>query len=63
MSITQLIKGAYLDAGLGIKVPRASATDAVGPTTLFTVANGLVLMTGLYGIVTTVRTGGAGAPD
>lgn len=61
MSLTQETKELILNAGLGRRVYRASAADAVGPTNLFTIANGLILMTGLYGIVTVVRTGGAGA--
>jgi hypothetical protein len=61
MGLASLIKRAYINGAQGIKVTRAAANDAVGPTTLFTVAGGYILLTGLYGFVTTVRTGGAGA--
>lgn len=60
MSLASLVKRSYLNAGLGIRINRVAAVDAVGPTNLFTVAGGLVLLTGLYGVVTVVRTGGAG---
>jgi hypothetical protein len=59
MSLSSLIKRSYLNAGLGIIVPRVTAADAVGPTALFTIAGGLVLITSLVGVVTVVRTGGA----
>jgi len=55
-----MVKRSYLNAGLGIRINRVAAADAVGPTNLFTVAGGLILLTGLYGVVTVVRTGGAG---
>lgn len=59
--LKQLVEATYLQAGLGIRVNRPAANDAVGPTNLFTIAGGLVLVTGLTGVVTVVRTGGAGA--
>jgi hypothetical protein len=58
--IPAAIKASYLNAGLGIHVERVLAADAVGPTNIFTIAGGLVLITGLYGVVTTLRAGGAG---
>jgi hypothetical protein len=61
MGLKTLANRTYLQAGTGIRVNRVTANDAVGPTTLFTVTGGPVLLTGLYGVVTTVRTGGAGA--
>jgi hypothetical protein len=61
MGLASRIKASYFDAGLGIRVPRVIAADAVGPTNLFTVAGGYIILTGLYGIVTAARTGGAGA--
>jgi hypothetical protein len=60
MSLSSQIKAAYLNAGLGIRVERPIANDAVGPTAIFTIAGGLVQVTGLYGVVTTLRAGGAG---
>lgn len=59
MSLSKEIHEIYLGAGTGIRVYRPAAADAVGPTTLFTVT-GLIQMTGLIGIVTVARTGGAG---
>lgn len=61
MGLKNLQEVIYLNGGTGIRVNRAAANDAVGPTNIFTVAGGLVLLTGLMGVVTTVRTGGAGA--
>jgi hypothetical protein len=58
MSLSESVKSCYLNGGLGIKVRREAAADAVGPTTIFTVNGGYVLLTGLYGVVTTARTGG-----
>ena len=60
MALTKTIKRAYLNAGLGIRVNRVAAADAVGPTAIFTIAGGVVLITSLVGIVTTLRAGGAG---
>ena len=60
MSLKALIQAIYRQGGTGIKVNRAAANDAVGPTAIFTITGGLVLVTGLTGTVTVVRTGGAG---
>jgi hypothetical protein len=57
MSLTQQIKGTYFNAGTGIRLNRAAAADAVGPTNLFTISGGLILLTGLYGVVTILRAG------
>jgi len=59
--LKQLVSLSYFNGANGIRVNRPTANDAVGPTALFTIAGGLVLVTNLIGIVTTVRTGGAGA--
>lgn len=59
MSLSSLVKRTYLNGNMGIMVPRATAADAVGPTNLYTIAGGLVLITNLVGVVTVVRTGGA----
>lgn len=61
MSLKGIIESTYKNAGTGIRVNRATAADAVGPTNLFTITGGLVLVTGLVGVVTTLRAGGAGA--
>jgi len=60
MGLPQIVQAAYNQAGLGIRVNRAAAADAVGPTNIFTVAGGPVLVTSLIGVVTVARTGGAG---
>jgi len=55
--LKQLVEATYLQAGLGIRVNRAPAADAVGPTNIFTIAGGLVLVTSLVAVVTTLRAG------
>lgn len=50
-------KATYLQAGLGIRVNRAAAADLVGPTAIFTIAGGLVLVTSLVAVVTVLRAG------
>lgn len=61
MSLKSLLELIYSNAGTGIRVNRLEAADAVGPTNLFTITGGVVLVTGLVGFVTVIRTGGAGA--
>jgi hypothetical protein len=58
--LKQLIAQTYFNGAQGLRVNRPATNDAVGPTAIFTIAGGLVLVTNLVGIVTTVRTGGAG---
>jgi len=47
--------------GLGFRVDRAAALDIVAATPLFTIAGGHIMLTGLWGTVTVIRVGGAGA--
>jgi hypothetical protein len=54
-----VIERVYQQGGTGIRVNRAPAADAVGPTAIFTITGGLVLVTNLLGVVTVARTGGA----
>jgi hypothetical protein len=60
-SLTQLVRSTYNQAGTGIRVNRPAALDALGPTTLFAITGGLVLVTSLVGIVTGIRSAGAGS--
>lgn len=60
MSLRAIAAKTYMQAWPGIRVNRAAALDAVGPTAIFTITGGLVLVTGLVGIVTVLRAGGAG---
>lgn len=60
MSLRGIGEKTYMNGGTGIRVNRAAAVDAVGPTVIFTITGGLVLVTGLVGVVTTLRAGGAG---
>jgi len=46
---------------LGLRVDRAAAADIVVATNIFTIAGGHILLTGLWGAVTIIRSGGAGA--
>ncbi len=61
MSLAAMIKAIYSNRGvsgvLGTNVVRAAAADAVGPTNLFTIAGGYVLITALWGVVTVLRAG------
>jgi hypothetical protein len=61
MSLAAMIKAMYANRGvsgvLGTNVVRAAAVDAVGPTAIFTIAGGYVLITGLWGVVTVIRAG------
>lgn len=57
MGLRTEVQATLMNAGLGLKVPRAAAADAVGPTALYTIAGGLVLVTNLIGLVTTLRAG------
>ena len=53
---------AWTMSGLGLRVNRGAAVDiAPGPTNIFTIAGGRIILTGLYGIVTIIRSGGAPA--
>lgn len=60
MSLRGIAEKTYMNGGTGIRVNRAAAVDAVGPTVIFTITGGIVLITGLIGVVTTLRAGGAG---
>ncbi len=61
MSLSAMIKAIYSNRGvsgvLGTNVVRAAAADVVGPTAIFTIAGGLVLITSLIGVVTVLRAG------
>ena len=57
MGLKTIIQSIHQNAGTGLKVYRAAAVDAVGPTTIFTITGGLVLVTGLIGVVTVLRAG------
>ncbi len=64
MSISAMIKAIYANVGrsgsLGTNVYRAAAADPQNvQQTLFTVAGGLVLVTGFYGVRTVIQAGGA----
>lgn len=61
MGLKTEIQAALQNAGTGLKVYRAAAADIVAATTIFTITGGFVLVTGLVGIVTVIRSGGAGA--
>jgi len=57
MGLRTEVQALLQNAGTGLKVNRAAALDAVGPTTIFTITNGFVLVTGLVGVVTVLRAG------
>jgi hypothetical protein len=57
MGLKSLVQRTYIQGGTGLRVNRAAAADAVGPTAIFTITGGLVLLTGLIGVVTTLRAG------
>jgi hypothetical protein len=57
MSASQESHGIFLNGNLGIKVPRASAADVAGWVTIYNIVGGYVLVTGLYGFVTTLHAG------
>lgn len=66
MSVSAMIKAIYANMGWsgsqGTSVFRAAAADPQNvQQTIFTVAGGLVLVTGLYGVRTIIQAGGAGA--
>lgn len=49
----------YRGGPMGIKVSRAAAADANGATNIFTIAGGIIGITGLIGVRTVVQGGGA----
>ena len=64
MSLSAMIKSMYANIGrsgvLGTNVLRAAAADPQNvQQTIFTIAGGTVLVTGLYGIRTVIQAGGA----
>ena len=61
MGMRTEIQSILQNAGTGLKVHRAAAPDIVAATTIFTITGGFVLVTGLVGVVTVIRSGGAGA--
>jgi len=61
MGLRTEIQAILQNAGKGLKVYRPAVPDVVAATTKFTITGGLVLVTGLVGIVTVIRSGGAGA--
>ena len=61
MSLATEIKAILQNGGKGLKVARAAAADIVAATTIFTITNGFVLVTGLIGVVTVIRSGGGGS--
>jgi hypothetical protein len=50
----------YTMSALGLRVNRAAIGDLAGPTTIFTIAGGAIILTGLTGIVATARNAGGG---
>jgi len=61
MGLATEIKAILQNAGTGLKVYRPAVPDVVAATTKFTITGGFVLVTGLVGVVTVIRSGGAGA--
>jgi hypothetical protein len=64
MSLSAMIRAMYTNRGvsgvLGTNVVRAAAADPqAAQQTIFTIAGGAVLVTGLYGIRTVIQAGGA----
>jgi len=61
MGLRTEIQAILQNAGKGLKVYRPAVPDVVAATTKFTITGGFVLVTGLIGVVTVIRSGGAGA--
>jgi len=61
MGMRTEIQSILQNAGTGLKVHRAAAPDIVAATTIFTITGGFVLVTGLVGVVTVIRSGGGAA--
>ncbi len=60
MALAKKINAVHQQAGLGILVVRPAAADPQNAwTTIFTITDGPVLVTGLYGLRTVVQAGGA----
>lgn len=57
MGIPAIVQRTYLQAGTGIRVNRVAVADVAGWVTKFTITGGLVLVTGLVGMVTVLRAG------
>ena len=59
MSLPSKIKASFMNGNLGIKVVRPAIADIAGWVSIFTINGGLVQVTGLYAIVTTLHAGAA----